>query len=89
MPLRSQTKSLRRTEVTGGYGYHRGPIERAFRDARAAIAIGNRQQVSRAVVSGLVRHLRATGYEIAQDRRVPNWRATADEDEHYCFAVAL
>jgi len=26
--------------VRGGYGYHRGPIERAFRDARAAIAIG-------------------------------------------------
>jgi hypothetical protein len=20
---------------------------------------------------------------------VPNWRATADEDGHYCFAVAL
>lgn len=26
--------------VTGGYGYHRGPIERSFRDARAAIAMG-------------------------------------------------
>ncbi|WP_258767051.1 acyl-CoA dehydrogenase family protein [Bradyrhizobium arachidis] len=26
--------------VTGGYGYHRGPIERSFRDARAAIASG-------------------------------------------------
>jgi alkylation response protein AidB-like acyl-CoA dehydrogenase len=26
--------------VTGGYGYRRGPIERSYRDARAAIAMG-------------------------------------------------
>ncbi|WP_128931044.1 acyl-CoA dehydrogenase family protein [Bradyrhizobium zhanjiangense] len=33
--------------VTGGYGYHRGPIERAFRDARAAIAMGPSNVIAR------------------------------------------
>lgn len=33
--------------VTGGYGYHRGPIERAFRDARAAIAMGPSNIIAR------------------------------------------
>jgi len=55
----------------------------------AALRRGNRQQVSRAVVGGLMRHLRATAYEIAQNRRSPKWRATADEDGQYSFAVAL
>jgi len=26
---------------------------------------------------------------IWRQRRIPNWRAAADEDGHYCFAVAL
>jgi alkylation response protein AidB-like acyl-CoA dehydrogenase len=33
--------------VTGGYGYRRGPIERAFRDARAAIAMGPSNVIAR------------------------------------------
>ncbi|WP_420969349.1 acyl-CoA dehydrogenase family protein [Bradyrhizobium sp. B120] len=33
--------------VTGGYGYHRGPIERAYRDARAAIAMGPSNVIAR------------------------------------------
>ncbi|TYL84090.1 acyl-CoA dehydrogenase [Bradyrhizobium rifense] len=33
--------------VTGGYGYHRGPIERSFRDARAAIAMGPSNVIAR------------------------------------------
>jgi hypothetical protein len=27
--------------------------------------------------------------KIRSDGLFPNWRATADEDGHYCFAVAL
>ncbi|WP_426441124.1 acyl-CoA dehydrogenase family protein [Bradyrhizobium genosp. P] len=33
--------------VTGGYGYHRGPIERSYRDARAAIAMGPSNVIAR------------------------------------------
>lgn len=33
--------------VTGGYGYHRGPIERAYRDARAAVAMGPSNVIAR------------------------------------------
>lgn len=33
--------------VTGGYGYRRGPIERAYRDARAAIAMGPSNIIAR------------------------------------------
>jgi alkylation response protein AidB-like acyl-CoA dehydrogenase len=33
--------------VTGGYGYRRGPIERFFRDARAAIAMGPSNVIAR------------------------------------------
>nr|WP_024508399.1 acyl-CoA dehydrogenase family protein [Bradyrhizobium sp. ARR65] len=33
--------------VTGGYGYRRGPIERSFRDARAAIAMGPSNVIAR------------------------------------------
>jgi alkylation response protein AidB-like acyl-CoA dehydrogenase len=34
-------------DVTGGYGYKRGPLERAFRDARAAIAMGPSNNIAR------------------------------------------
>ena len=34
-------------DVSGGYGYRRGPIERAFRDARAAIAMGPSNNIAR------------------------------------------
>jgi len=40
---------------------------------------------SRAAAGGSTRHFRTLG---RRNRRV-NWRATADEDGHYCFAVAL
>jgi alkylation response protein AidB-like acyl-CoA dehydrogenase len=33
--------------VTGGYGYRRGPLERFFRDARAAIAMGPSNTIAR------------------------------------------
>jgi len=33
--------------VTGGYGYHQGSIERSFRDARAAIAMGSSNVIAR------------------------------------------
>ncbi|WP_280110010.1 acyl-CoA dehydrogenase family protein [Beijerinckia indica] len=33
--------------VTGGYGYQRGSIERAFRDARAGIAMGPSNIIAR------------------------------------------
>jgi acyl-CoA dehydrogenase len=33
--------------VTGGYGYARGPLERYFRDARAAIAMGPSNIIAR------------------------------------------
>lgn len=33
--------------VTGGYGDHRGPIERACRDARAAIVMGPSNAIAR------------------------------------------
>ncbi|MGP8233547.1 MAG: acyl-CoA dehydrogenase family protein [Methylovirgula sp.] len=33
--------------VAGGYGYSRGPLERAFRDARAAIAMGPSNIIAR------------------------------------------
>jgi alkylation response protein AidB-like acyl-CoA dehydrogenase len=33
--------------VTGGYGYRRGPTERSYRDARAAIAMGPSNIIAR------------------------------------------
>ncbi len=37
----------RALDVSGGYGYRRGPLERAFRDARAAIAMGPSNNIAR------------------------------------------
>jgi alkylation response protein AidB-like acyl-CoA dehydrogenase len=34
-------------DVSGGYGYKRGPLERSFRDARAAIAMGPSNNIAR------------------------------------------
>jgi alkylation response protein AidB-like acyl-CoA dehydrogenase len=34
-------------DIGGGYGYKRGPLERAFRDARAAIAMGPSNNIAR------------------------------------------
>jgi alkylation response protein AidB-like acyl-CoA dehydrogenase len=34
-------------DVSGGYGYRRGPLERYFRDARAAIAMGPSNNIAR------------------------------------------
>jgi alkylation response protein AidB-like acyl-CoA dehydrogenase len=34
-------------DVSGGYGYKRGPLERYFRDARAAIAMGPSNNIAR------------------------------------------
>ena len=40
--------SLRRAlDISGGYGYKRGPLERFFRDARAAIAMGPSNNIAR------------------------------------------
>jgi alkylation response protein AidB-like acyl-CoA dehydrogenase len=33
--------------VAGGYGYRRGPLERFYRDARAAIAMGPSNIIAR------------------------------------------
>lgn len=41
------TVTRRALDVSGGYGYKRGPIERAFRDARAAIAMGPSNNIAR------------------------------------------
>jgi alkylation response protein AidB-like acyl-CoA dehydrogenase len=37
----------RALDISGGYGYKRGPLERAFRDARAAIAMGPSNNIAR------------------------------------------
>jgi alkylation response protein AidB-like acyl-CoA dehydrogenase len=37
----------RALDVSGGYGYKRGPLERAFRDARAAIGMGPSNNIAR------------------------------------------
>ncbi|HZU83667.1 MAG TPA: acyl-CoA dehydrogenase family protein, partial [Polyangiaceae bacterium] len=37
----------RALDVSGGYGYRRGPLERAFRDARAAIGMGPSNNIAR------------------------------------------
>lgn len=37
----------RALDISGGYGYKRGPIERAFRDARAAIGMGPSNNIAR------------------------------------------
>jgi alkylation response protein AidB-like acyl-CoA dehydrogenase len=37
----------RALDVSGGYGYKRGPLERYFRDARAAIAMGPSNNIAR------------------------------------------
>ena len=37
----------RALDVSGGYGYKRGPLERFFRDARAAIAMGPSNNIAR------------------------------------------
>ena len=34
-------------DVSGGYGYKRGPLERYFRDARAAIGMGPSNNIAR------------------------------------------
>ena len=34
-------------DVSGGYGYKQGPLERFFRDARAAIAMGPSNNIAR------------------------------------------
>jgi alkylation response protein AidB-like acyl-CoA dehydrogenase len=34
-------------DISGGYGYKRGPLERYFRDARAAIAMGPSNNIAR------------------------------------------
>jgi alkylation response protein AidB-like acyl-CoA dehydrogenase len=34
-------------DVSGGYGYKRGPLERAFRDARAAVGMGPSNNIAR------------------------------------------
>jgi alkylation response protein AidB-like acyl-CoA dehydrogenase len=34
-------------DVSGGYGYRRGPLERSFRDARAAIGMGPSNNIAR------------------------------------------
>ena len=37
----------RALDVSGGYGYKRGPLERSFRDARAAIGMGPSNNIAR------------------------------------------
>ena len=37
----------RALDVSGGYGYKRGPLERAYRDARAAIGMGPSNNIAR------------------------------------------
>jgi alkylation response protein AidB-like acyl-CoA dehydrogenase len=37
----------RALDISGGYGYKRGPLERFFRDARAAIAMGPSNNIAR------------------------------------------
>jgi alkylation response protein AidB-like acyl-CoA dehydrogenase len=37
----------RALDISGGYGYKRGPLERAFRDARAAIGMGPSNNIAR------------------------------------------
>ena len=44
------------------------------------------QQNSRATVGGLMRYFQAP---VTVSCKIVNWHATADEDGHYCFAVAL
>jgi alkylation response protein AidB-like acyl-CoA dehydrogenase len=39
--------TARALDISGGYGYKRGPLERAFRDARAAIAMGPSNNIAR------------------------------------------
>ena len=43
----ANTVTRRALDVSGGYGYKRGPLERAFRDARAAIAMGPSNNIAR------------------------------------------
>ena len=35
-------------------------------------------------MAGLMPYLRMPGHDVAQNRK---WRATVDEDGHYCFAM--
>jgi alkylation response protein AidB-like acyl-CoA dehydrogenase len=37
----------RALDVSGGYGYKRGPLERAYRDVRAAIGMGPSNNIAR------------------------------------------
>ena len=37
----------RALDISGGYGYKRGPLERIFRDARAAIGMGPSNNIAR------------------------------------------
>jgi alkylation response protein AidB-like acyl-CoA dehydrogenase len=43
----SNQVTRRALDVSGGYGYKRGPLERAFRDARAAIGMGPSNNIAR------------------------------------------
>jgi hypothetical protein len=69
--VRSFSARTRKTGAATPGGRGRDGISNAIEHRNAAaLCRGNRQQIPRAAVGGLMRHLPALGYEIVQNRRV-------------------
>jgi hypothetical protein len=51
-------------DISGGYGYKRGPLERYFRDARAAIGMGPSNNIAREWIAERIVSLKAVGVNL-------------------------
>jgi len=71
----------------GGYrrDYPRALAQRVEVDAKELRIMGSKSELLRTLVAAS--NAKTAGFGVPSS--VPKWRATADEDGHYCFAVAL
>jgi hypothetical protein len=81
-----QARKHMRTE-SGGYrrDHLRALAQRVEVDARQIRIMGSKSVLLRTLVA--VSSAKTAGFGVPSF--VPKWRATVDEDGHYCFAVAL
>jgi site-specific DNA recombinase len=71
----------------GGYrrDYLRGLAQRVEVDTQELRIMGSKNELLRTIVAAS--SAKTAGFGVPSS--VPKWRATADEDRRYCFAVAL
>jgi len=82
----SQARRRMRNE-SGGYrrDHLRALAQRVEVDGKEVRIMGSKSVLLRALVA--TSSAKTAGFGVPSF--VPKWRATADEDGHYCFAVAL